>query len=101
MGVNTMRDALSMEAATLVNQFGLQGNGFDFLTNGSGSPDNWTSAATAVQLLVALTRRTTFPFHFDSLPMLGVMVLLRKLELTAQPARRGMASLCEMSDNSQ
>lgn len=85
-GVNTMQDALSMEAATLVDQYGLHGNGFDFPTNGSGSPDSRASAATTVQLLVALTHRTTFPFYFDSLPILGVDGSLAEIGIDS-PAR--------------
>jgi len=85
-GVNTMQDALSMEAATLVDQYGLHGNGFDFPTNGSGSPDSRASAATTVQLLVSLTRRTTFPFYFDSLPILGVDGSLAEIGIDS-PAR--------------
>ena len=87
-GVNTMQDALSMEAATLVDQYGLHGNGFDFPTNGSGSPDSRASAATTVQLLVSLTRRrATFPFYFDSLPILGVDGSLAEIGIDS-PARR-------------
>jgi len=85
-GVNTMQDALSMEAATLVDQYGLHGNGFDFPTNGSGSPDSRASAATTVQLLISLTRRTTFPFYFDSLPILGVDGSLAEIGIDS-PAR--------------
>ena len=70
--VNTIQNALSVEAATLVDHYGLPGNGFDFPTNGSGSPDSRASAATTVKLLLSMSRRRTFPSYFDSLPILGV-----------------------------
>ena len=44
-GVNTIQDALCVEASTLVDQYELRRNGFDFPTNGSGSPDSRAAAA--------------------------------------------------------
>ncbi len=71
-GVNTIEEALAIERATLINQYGLNGNGFDFPTNGSGSPDSRASAATTVKWLRVMHRQTTFPAFFPSLPILGV-----------------------------
>jgi PBP4 family serine-type D-alanyl-D-alanine carboxypeptidase len=71
-GVNTMPKALEEERATLKRQYGLDAHGFDFPTNGSGSPDSRASAATTVDLLISMKYRPTFPSYFDSLPILGV-----------------------------
>ena len=84
--VNTMQNALSMEAATLADIYGLPGNGFDFPTNGSGSPDSRASAETTVELLASLSRRRTFPSYFDSLPILGVDGSLAEIGIDS-PAR--------------
>ena len=85
-GVNTMQDALSIEAATLVDRYGLHENGFDFPTNGSGSPDSRASAATTVKLLESMSHRRTFRPYFESLPILGVDGSLAEIG-TDSPAR--------------
>ncbi|HET6219500.1 MAG TPA: D-alanyl-D-alanine carboxypeptidase/D-alanyl-D-alanine-endopeptidase [Acidobacteriaceae bacterium] len=86
-GVNTMLDALSVERATLMDEYGLPGNGFEFPTNGSGSPDSLASAATTVKLLRAMKgRRGTFPSYFNSLPILGVDGSLAEIGIDS-PAR--------------
>ena len=85
-GVNTIQPALAMERATLVGQYGLDSHGFNFPTNGSGSPDCRASAATTVKLLTIMTRETTFPAYFTSLPILGVDGSLAEIE-TKSPAR--------------
>jgi D-alanyl-D-alanine carboxypeptidase len=71
-GVDTMKNALAVERATLVDRDGLDGHGFDFPTNGSGSPDSRASAETTVKLLAFMARQKTFPSFFHSLPILGV-----------------------------
>lgn len=71
-GVNTVQNALSVERRTLIDRYGLDGDGFDFPTNGSGSPDSRASAGTTVKLLTAMSHQTTFSSYFDSLPILGV-----------------------------
>lgn len=71
-GVDTMPNALSVERTTLVNQYGLDGSGFDFPTNGSGSPDSRASAATTVKLLRVMSHQPAFSAYFNSLPILGV-----------------------------
>jgi D-alanyl-D-alanine carboxypeptidase/D-alanyl-D-alanine-endopeptidase (penicillin-binding protein 4) len=71
-GVNSMEDALEIERATLTKQYGLPGSGFDFPTNGSGSPDSSASTGTTVKLLLDMKARKTFPFYFTSLPILGI-----------------------------
>jgi PBP4 family serine-type D-alanyl-D-alanine carboxypeptidase len=85
-GVNTMPMALNEERATLIDRYGLDGYGFYFPTNGSGSPDSRASAATTVDLLISMKRRKTFPLYFDSLPILGVDGSLAEIG-TDSPAR--------------
>lgn len=70
-GVNTIDSALEAERATLVDQYGLNGDGFDFPTNGSGSPDSRAAPATTVRLLNFMSGSTTFLPYFDALPILG------------------------------
>jgi len=43
----------------LVNLDGLSGDGFDFPTNGSGSPDSAAAPATTAKLLTFMTSQTT------------------------------------------
>src|SRR5260370_12632260 len=71
-GVNTIKDALDVERTTLIDQFGLSGDGFDFPTNGSGSPDSRAAPTTTVMLLTFMSGRTVFLPYFDSLPILGI-----------------------------
>ena len=71
-GVNTIKDALSAERTTLIDQDGLSGDGFSFPTNGSGSPDSRAAPATTVKLLTFMNGQTTFVPYFNSLPILGV-----------------------------
>jgi D-alanyl-D-alanine carboxypeptidase/D-alanyl-D-alanine-endopeptidase (penicillin-binding protein 4) len=70
-GVRTIKDALDVERTTLIDQFGLSGDGFEFPTNGSGSPDSRAAPATTVMLLTFMSGQTTFLPYFDSLPILG------------------------------
>jgi len=70
-GVRTIQGALSVERTTLIDQYGLSGDTFDFPTNGSGSPDSRAAPATTVELLTFMRRQKTFLPYFDSLPILG------------------------------
>jgi PBP4 family serine-type D-alanyl-D-alanine carboxypeptidase len=85
-GVNTMDDALEIERATLTHQYRLPGSGFDFPTNGSGSPDSRASTETTVKLLLDMHADKTFPFYLASLPILGVDGSLAEIGLNS-PAR--------------
>jgi D-alanyl-D-alanine carboxypeptidase/D-alanyl-D-alanine-endopeptidase (penicillin-binding protein 4) len=71
-GVNTMQNALSAERTALTNRYGLDGRGFAFPTNGSGSPDSRATAATTVKLLTFMMGQPTFSSYFAGLPILGV-----------------------------
>lgn len=70
-GATTIQGALNVERRTLINQYGLSGDGFDFPTNGSGSPDSRATPATTVGLLTYMSRQPTFAAYFSSLPILG------------------------------
>jgi D-alanyl-D-alanine carboxypeptidase len=70
--VNTMQQALEAERKTLTEQDGLDGKGFYFPTNGSGSPDSEASAKTTVKLLRFMKDQPDFMPFFQSLPILGV-----------------------------
>jgi D-alanyl-D-alanine carboxypeptidase/D-alanyl-D-alanine-endopeptidase (penicillin-binding protein 4) len=70
-GVRTIKGALNVERTTLIDQYGLGGDGFDFPTNGSGSPDSRAAPATVVKLLTFMSGQKTFLPYFDSLPILG------------------------------
>ena len=85
-GVRTMPNALAVERTTLINKYGLNAKGFDFPTNGSGSPDSRASTATTADLLTAMKRQTSFPFYFESLPIMGVDGSLAEIG-TDSPAR--------------
>jgi D-alanyl-D-alanine carboxypeptidase/D-alanyl-D-alanine-endopeptidase (penicillin-binding protein 4) len=71
-GVNTIEQALEVERKTLTEQDGLDGKGFYFPTNGSGSPDSEASAKTTVKLLRFMKEQPDFIPFFQSLPILGV-----------------------------
>ncbi len=71
-GVNTIQQALEVERKTLTEHDGLDGNGFYFPTNGSGSPDSEASAKTTVKLLQFMKDQPDFSPFFQSLPILGV-----------------------------
>lgn len=85
-GVQTIKDALRAERRVLVDRDGLDGHGFDFPTNGSGSPDSRASAETTVDLLQFMEQQKTFPTYFRSLPILGVDGSLAAVGV-ASPAR--------------
>jgi PBP4 family serine-type D-alanyl-D-alanine carboxypeptidase len=70
-GVKTIKGALGVERTALVEQSGISGNGFDFPTNGSGSPDSRATPGATTRLLTFMARQTTFRPYFDSLPRLG------------------------------
>lgn len=71
-GARTRDTALAAERTALVERFGLPSGGFDFPTNGSGSPDSRASPATVTGLLKAMSRTDVAEPYFDALPILGV-----------------------------
>jgi D-alanyl-D-alanine carboxypeptidase len=85
-GVNTIENALSVERAALMDEYGLPGHGFKFPTNGSGGPDSRASSAITVELLTAMKDPITFPSYFNSLPILGIHGSLAEIGIDS-PAR--------------
>jgi D-alanyl-D-alanine carboxypeptidase/D-alanyl-D-alanine-endopeptidase (penicillin-binding protein 4) len=71
-GARTRAAALAVERRTLVTRYGLPADGFDFPTNGSGSPDSRATPAALMTLLRTMSTRPTFAPYFRSLPSLGV-----------------------------
>jgi D-alanyl-D-alanine carboxypeptidase/D-alanyl-D-alanine-endopeptidase (penicillin-binding protein 4) len=71
-GQDTIQAALANERKTLIDDYGISGDQFDFPTNGSGSPD---SRATPRALVQMLTKMATTPVAAEfkaALPVLGV-----------------------------
>ena len=71
-GVKTIEDALEVERETLIDNFGISGDSFNFPTNGSGSPDSQASPDAIIKLLTEMSGLEVFTPYFDSLPILGV-----------------------------
>ncbi|MGB6387955.1 MAG: D-alanyl-D-alanine carboxypeptidase/D-alanyl-D-alanine-endopeptidase [Methyloceanibacter sp.] len=68
----TIGSALSAERETLTGVYGLASNGFDFPTNGSGSPDSQATPEAVTKLLAAMRDMKAGQVYFDALPVLGV-----------------------------
>ncbi len=71
-GARTIDTALAAERKALVEDFGLSPDGFNFPTNGSGSPDSQATPATVTGLLQAMSRTPVYQQFFDAMPILGV-----------------------------
>jgi D-alanyl-D-alanine carboxypeptidase/D-alanyl-D-alanine-endopeptidase (penicillin-binding protein 4) len=71
-GVRTVQDSLQQERMTLINDFDVPPNGFNFPTNGSGSPDSEASPRAVTTLLGKMNQTGVFGPYFDSFPILGV-----------------------------
>ena len=71
-GVRTVGDALSTERKYLTGTLGLDGAGFDFPSNGSGTPDSRATARTTATLLTTMSRRPIQAAYRNALPILGV-----------------------------
>ncbi|MDR6450241.1 D-alanyl-D-alanine carboxypeptidase/D-alanyl-D-alanine-endopeptidase (penicillin-binding protein 4) [Paraburkholderia terricola] len=71
-GVRTVGDALSTERKYLTGALGLDGAGFDFPSNGSGTPDSRATARTTATLLTTMSRRPIQAAYRNALPILGV-----------------------------
>lgn len=69
----TDRDtALAAERTVLTGEFGIDGEGFSFPTNGSGSPDSEATARTIVAVLSAMQSLDAFEAYREGFPKLGV-----------------------------
>lgn len=71
-GARTIGTALAAERAALVAEYGLRPDGFDFPTNGSGSPDSRATPTAVTDLLAAMRRTKGAGVYFDAFPVLGV-----------------------------
>jgi D-alanyl-D-alanine carboxypeptidase/D-alanyl-D-alanine-endopeptidase (penicillin-binding protein 4) len=71
-GARTIDSALAAERNTLVTEYGLPPDGFDFPTNGSGSPDSRATPGAVTGLLTAMRKTKVSQTYFEALPALGV-----------------------------
>jgi len=71
-GVRIVDGALEQERMTLINDFDVPPNGFNFPTNGSGSPDSEASPRAVTTLLDNMSETQVFDDYFDSFPIMGV-----------------------------
>jgi D-alanyl-D-alanine carboxypeptidase/D-alanyl-D-alanine-endopeptidase (penicillin-binding protein 4) len=70
--VRTVDDALGTERKFLTGTLGLDGAGFNFPTNGSGTPDSEATARTTATLLTNMSHLPVYPVYHDALAILGV-----------------------------
>lgn len=70
-GVRTQAEALALERRTLVDQFGLDPAGFDFI-DGSGDGETRASNETVTRLFAAMAKRAVFPTYLATFPVMGV-----------------------------
>ncbi|MDQ3302694.1 MAG: D-alanyl-D-alanine carboxypeptidase [Actinomycetota bacterium] len=71
-GERTIDGALAAERKTLIDDFGINGDQFDFPTNGSGTPDSRAAPRALVDLLIAMHDTEVAEVYQDALPVLGV-----------------------------
>lgn len=71
-GQRTVATALAAERKLLTGAIGLDPAGFDFPTNGSGTPDSRASARTTARLISAMRMRAGYPAYRSALPLLGI-----------------------------
>ncbi len=70
-GVDSMSDAFVMERRTLISNYGISGDGFEFVDgSGGGSTKAVNSAVT--KMLLDMAVKQTFPSFVTALPVLGV-----------------------------
>ncbi|WP_158936911.1 D-alanyl-D-alanine carboxypeptidase/D-alanyl-D-alanine-endopeptidase [Burkholderia sp. S171] len=70
--VRTVGDALGTERKFLTGTLGLDGAGFNFPTNGSGTPDSQATARTTATLLSKMSSLPVYQVYHDALAILGV-----------------------------
>jgi D-alanyl-D-alanine carboxypeptidase/D-alanyl-D-alanine-endopeptidase (penicillin-binding protein 4) len=71
-GERTIEGALAAEREALIDGFGLDGDQFDFPTNGSGTPDSRAAPRALVDLLIGMHRTDVAAVYLSALPVLGV-----------------------------
>jgi PBP4 family serine-type D-alanyl-D-alanine carboxypeptidase len=71
-GQTTVQGALAAERRTLIDNFGVDGDQFEFPTNGSGTPDSKAAPRALVQLLTQMSRTAVAGAYQSALPVMGV-----------------------------
>ena len=71
-GQTTIQGALGAERQTLIADFGVNGDQFDFPTNGSGTPDSRAAPRALVQLLTQMSKTPVAAPYLAALPVMGV-----------------------------
>ena len=71
-GASTRDMALAAERTVLTGTYGLPDDGFDFPTNGSGSPDSRATPGAVTGLLHAMSGTPVAEIYADALSILGV-----------------------------
>lgn len=69
---NTIEDALANERKVLVGEYGVNGDQFNFPTNGSGSPDSQAAPRALVQMLDKMASSPVAADYQAALPIMGV-----------------------------
>lgn len=69
-GVNNIESSLDAERKTLTEQFGINGNDFDFV-DGSGGGFSTAKSKATTKLLKDMRQKAVFPEYFDALPGLA------------------------------
>lgn len=87
-GERTVEGSLDVERMTLVNNFNVPGDGFNFPTNGSGSPDSEASPRAVTTLLNSMKETDVFDKYFDSFPLLGEEGSLKFVDVGSPAAGR-------------
>jgi D-alanyl-D-alanine carboxypeptidase/D-alanyl-D-alanine-endopeptidase (penicillin-binding protein 4) len=71
-GADTIDTALAAERAKLIDEFGIDGDQFDFPTNGSGTPDSQAAPRAIVDLLIGMHGTDVADVYLHALPIMGV-----------------------------
>jgi D-alanyl-D-alanine carboxypeptidase/D-alanyl-D-alanine-endopeptidase (penicillin-binding protein 4) len=71
-GETTVTGALDVEREKLTDDFGINGERFDFPTNGSGSPDSRATPRALVDLLIKMQGTAVADVYKNALPIMGV-----------------------------
>jgi D-alanyl-D-alanine carboxypeptidase/D-alanyl-D-alanine-endopeptidase (penicillin-binding protein 4) len=69
---DTIQDALANERKFLTSDYGVNGEQFDFPTNGSGSPDSKAAPRAIVQMLTKMSTTRVADDYLAALPIMGV-----------------------------
>ena len=71
-GQRTVPGVLAAERQTLIDEVGIDGDSFDFPTNGSGSPDSKATPRAEVEMLTWMSTKDVAKAYKRALPILGV-----------------------------